>query len=447
MIGDHRKPKSFGMMLFIRLRRDRRSIHRVADVLLLAVDSWGGVASMIALAGALHDQGVSTRIAAYSDFGDKIRAAGCDFVDLEVSQADWWESQNAQQPDWAKNPLRTLKALRAGGVTDARATATKLADIVEPGEGIVSGTLTVGSAVGLATLRGSQVVAVHPAPMTPSHLAEGTLNPVTRRPSLANVWSGRLAARGAAWMLRPAVNEGRQALRLPRWTAREYLAAFSQVTTVYGVSPAVMPADPAWPASVTVAGHFLRPDLEPVVPDGLPNFLAAHPGAVYIGFGSWGNAIKQSDLDAACQALALAGRPGVIAAPDRRGPLTGTGTPVFAVGEVSHDWLFPRLAAAVHHGGSGTTHRAILAGLPNTAVPISFDQPYWGRRLAQLGVGAAPVPYRKLTPAALARAIRQMTATPAVAARAKELSAVLSAEHGPAAAARTIATAFTKRRG
>jgi UDP:flavonoid glycosyltransferase YjiC (YdhE family) len=115
----------------------------------------------------------------------------------------------------------------------------------------------------------------------------------------------------------------------------------------------------------------------------------------------------------------------------------------FAVGEVSHDWLFPRLAAVVHHGGSGTTHRAILAGVPNTAVPISFDQPYWGRRLAQLGVGAAPVPYRRLTPAALARAIRQMTGTPAIAARAKELSGVLSAKRGPTAAAGTIATALT----
>lgn len=419
----------------------------MADVLLLAVDSWGGVASMIALAGGLRDLGVSTRIAAYSDFGDKIRAAGCDFVDLEVSQADWWEKQNARQPDWAKNPLRTLKALRAGGVADARATATRVADIVEPGEGIVSGTLTVGSAVGLAALRGSQVVAVHPAPMTPSHLAEGTLNPVTRRPSVANEWSGRLAARGAAWMLRPAVNEGRQALGLAPWTAREYLAAFGQVTTVYGVSPAVMPADPAWPARVTVAGHFLRPDLEPVIPDGLPGFLAAHPGAVYIGFGSWGNAIKQSDLDAACQALALAGRPGVVADPVRHGLLPGTGAPVFAVGEVSHDWLFPRVAAVVHHGGSGTTHRAILAGVPNMAVPISFDQPYWGRRLAQLGVGAAPIPYRKLTPAALADAIRQMTTTPEIAARAKELSAVLSAERGPAAAARIITSTLARLSG
>src|SRR5258707_4714928 len=103
------------MMTFIRVSGGRRSVQSLADVLLLAVDSWGGVASMIALAGGLRDLGVSTRIAAYSDFGDKVRAAGCDFVDLEVSQADWWESQNAQQSDWAKNPLRTLKALRPPG--------------------------------------------------------------------------------------------------------------------------------------------------------------------------------------------------------------------------------------------------------------------------------------------------------------------------------------------
>ena len=51
---------------------------------------------MISLAGALGDAGLSTRIAAYSDFGDKVRAAGCDFVDLEVSLADWWEAHNAQ---------------------------------------------------------------------------------------------------------------------------------------------------------------------------------------------------------------------------------------------------------------------------------------------------------------------------------------------------------------
>jgi hypothetical protein len=41
-----------------------------STALLLAVDSWGGVASMITLAGALRAREVNARIAAFSDFGD-----------------------------------------------------------------------------------------------------------------------------------------------------------------------------------------------------------------------------------------------------------------------------------------------------------------------------------------------------------------------------------------
>jgi UDP:flavonoid glycosyltransferase YjiC (YdhE family) len=122
--------------------------------------------------------------------------------------------------------------------------------------------------------------------------------------------------------------------------------------------------------------------------------------------------------------------------------LPGTGTPVFAVGEVSHDWLFPQLAGVVHHGGSGTTHRAVHSGVPSMAVPVGFDQPYWGRRLAELGVGVPPVPYRKLSPARLASAIRQLTADPDIAVRAKHLGTVLSEENGPSTAAQTIMAAL-----
>lgn len=118
--------------------------------------------------------------------------------------------------------------------------------------------------------------------------------------------------------------------------------------------------------------------------------------------------------------------------------LRDTGTPVFTVGEVSHDWLFPQLAAVVHHGGSGTTHRAVLAGAPSMAVPVGYDQPYWGRRLAELGVGVPPIPYRKLSPARFADAMGQLTGDPEIAGRAKQLGAVLSAENGPSTAARII---------
>jgi len=412
-----------------------------ASALLLAADSWGGVAPMITLAEALHGLGVNTRIAAYSDFSAKVGAAGCEFTDLGVSAAGFWE-QNAQQPDRASNPMRTLTALRSTMTTQAPAIAASLAETARPGEVIVSGTLTVALATAVAGLRHGRVIALNPAPMTPSRLPQSSLTPVLKQPSRLNEWAGRFTARGAEWQLRPAVNAGRQTLGLPPWTARDYLAAVTRTPTIYGVSPALMPADPAWPAHVTVSGHLLRADPEPVIPEGLPEFLARHPGAIYIGFGSWGNAIRQSGLDTACRALAMAGRPGVVAGQAGRGVLAGASTPVFAVGEVSHDWLFPQLAAVVHHGGSGTTHRAVLAGVPSMAVPISFDQPYWGRRLAELGVGVSPVPYRKLSPARLASAIGQLTGEPEIAARAKQLTAVLSAENGPSAAARVITAAL-----
>jgi UDP:flavonoid glycosyltransferase YjiC (YdhE family) len=53
-----------------------------------------------------------------------------------------------------------------------------------------------------------------------------------------------------------------------------------------------------------------------------------------------------------------------------------------------------------------------------------------------------PIPYRKLSPDRLASAIGQLTGDPGISARAKQLGAVLSAEHGPSTAARVVMAAL-----
>ena len=73
---------------------------------------------------------------------------------------------------------------------------------------------------------------------------------------------------------------------------------------------------------------------------------------------------------------------------------------------VPHEWLFARVCAAVHHGGAGVTGAALRAGLPSVVVPVFADQPFWGKRVAQLGAGPAPIPAGKLTEDKLAAAIR-----------------------------------------
>jgi sterol 3beta-glucosyltransferase len=80
---------------------------------------------------------------------------------------------------------------------------------------------------------------------------------------------------------------------------------------------------------------------------------------------------------------------------------------VFQLDAVPHDWLFPQMAAVVHHGGSGTTAAGLRAGVPSILVPFFGDQPYWGRRVHALGVGPRPIQRKKLTVSKLADAISQ----------------------------------------
>lgn len=127
-------------------------------------------------------------------------------------------------------------------------------------------------------------------------------------------------------------------------------------------------------------------------------------------------------------ALAQAGQRGVLArgwgglAP---GALPDT---VFALDEAPHDWLFPHMVAVVHHGGAGTTAAGLRAGKPTVICPVVGDQPFWGRVIAERGLGPQPIPQRKLTADRLAAAIRTAVDDPAMGRRAAALAAQIRAE-------------------
>lgn len=78
---------------------------------------------------------------------------------------------------------------------------------------------------------------------------------------------------------------------------------------------------------------------------------------------------------------------------------------VYGLESVPHDWLFPRVAAVVHHGGAGTTAAGLRAGKPSVLCPFYGDQAFWARRIHALGAGPAPVPQKQLNADTLAAAI------------------------------------------
>jgi UDP:flavonoid glycosyltransferase YjiC (YdhE family) len=103
---------------------------------------------------------------------------------------------------------------------------------------------------------------------------------------------------------------------------------------------------------------------------------------------------------------------------------------VFMVESVPHSWLFSQVAAVVHHGGAGTTAAGLRAGVPSIVIPFFGDQPFWGQRVAKLGVGPEPIPRKQLTVERLAQAIRTAVTDRATIRRAADLGAKIQAEDG-----------------
>jgi UDP:flavonoid glycosyltransferase YjiC (YdhE family) len=163
------------------------------------------------------------------------------------------------------------------------------------------------------------------------------------------------------------------------------------------------------------------------LPAKLEAFLASGPPPVYLGFGSMPDpdpgATTGKLLDAVqalgCRALVSRGWAGL-----GEGPLPEG---VFALEEISHMALFPRVAAVVHHGGAGTTTTAARAGVPQILVPHLLDQYYWARRVRELGLGPPPILRTRLTPGRLTASLAATLDNEVLSERARELGTRLRA--------------------
>jgi sterol 3beta-glucosyltransferase len=117
---------------------------------------------------------------------------------------------------------------------------------------------------------------------------------------------------------------------------------------------------------------------------------------------------------------------------------------LFILESAPHSWLFPRMAAIVHHGGAGTIAAGLKAGIPSIIIPHSNDQFAWGRRVYELGVGSKPIPRKNLTAGKLSDAIKFALATK-IKEAAEDLGIKIQSENGTATAAKIILNCLEHR--
>ncbi|MEU6011506.1 glycosyltransferase [Streptomyces sp. NPDC047453] len=391
-------------------------------ILIITAGSRGDVAPFTGLGRRLLDAGHQVAVAAHPSFAALVGGCGLDYRpmpgDPQGLIRDWSRAVSREE---ARAMTRAYADGLADGVVEAVAGG---ADLLLTAFGPAPLSLAAGEALGVPVI-GTYLAPSFATGQFPLPNARDTdgLGPE------GNLAAGRDVLRRAEGVFAGSVTRLRTRLELP---ADASCAPVDLRPVFHGFSSLVVPRPEDWPSRVEVAGYWwpARPDgWQP--PAELVDFLQAGPPPVFIGFGSMaaGQGERLSELVAA--AVKRAGVRAVVQA--GWADLVGCGDDVLAVGDVPHDWLFPRSAAVVHHAGAGTTAAGLRAGVPAVPVPVMADQPFWASRLHSLGVAPRPLPFQDLTAEALGEAITASLSEPAQRRRAAQLAQRMAAEDGAAA--------------
>jgi len=420
----------------------------LAAILIATVGSRGDVQPYIALALGLRKAGHDVTIAACARFASWITEHGLGFASLSDDILKLLDSDSGRAAlEDSAGVLGTVKtsirlARRAGPINEQLMNDVwDAARAAEPDLVIYHPKALAGPHV--AEALGVPAILAVPVPMA---VPTGEF-PMIGMPRLPlGAWYNRLTYQTAKLGYR-SYDKGVRAFRLaalgldgPGHALTTTLPDGQPIEVLHAISAQVMPRPADWPGHAHLTGYwFLDAGGSFTPPAELVEFVGAGDPPVYVGFGSMAGRDPARMTRIVVEALRLAGVRAILATGWgglETGPLPDT---VLPITEAPHDWIFPRVAAVVHHGGAGTTAAGLRAGRPTVVCPFIVDQFFWGRRVEALGAGPSPIPQKKLSPDNLAAAITQATSDCGIAAAAAEIRSRLREDDGVANAVRVIA--------
>ncbi|WP_175819043.1 glycosyltransferase [Burkholderia sp. BCC0419] len=317
----------------------------------------------------------------------------------------------------------TSKALAAIANANTAAWMREVADASAGCDALLVSGLASFVGLSVAEYRGIPAIGAGMIPITPTAEFASPFLPPGKVPR----WLNRASHRFVNALLWQAFRKSTNAARASVCGLPPRKRVWTDHPMLYGVSPALLSSPADWPANVHACGQWQIDARAWAPPPDLSAFLDAGEPPVYIGFGSMAGFDRAAMAAALTQALA--GRRGLFYSGWSGIDASLLPAHVRVIGDTPHDWLFPRVAMAIHHGGSGTTHSAARAGIPSVVVPFAGDQFFWANRLQRLGVADAPVAGWRVEAAALARAIA-FAERGDTKARATELGAHIAQEDG-----------------
>ena len=409
-------------------------------ITIATVGTRGDAQPYVALGLGLQEAGHQVQLATDPLFQAFIEGHGLGFTAVN---ADPRQAMQEDMRQIGSNPLRLLRWIDQQFTPLARQYFIEIHAAARDSDAILVSALAF-AAMHVAQALGIPSLATYLYPITPTRacpsMAAASLPGWLKNTGWVNWWSFHLYNLGFFRMMLPVVNQLRQEiLDLPPvpWSYYREID-LAEVPIIYGYSQHVLPRPDDWGDNLHITGYWFldEPGFQP--PLEITHFLEAGPRPVYIGFGSMLDVEAVRTTQIVLEALETNGIRAIL-----HGGWSELGAQqlpgnVLRISDAPHGWLFPRMAAIVHHGGAGTTAAGLRAGVPSVIVPYFGDQPFWARTVHQLGAGPRPIPRLKLSAANLAAALQEATGDLAIQHATSRIGDQVSAENGVAEAVTRI---------
>jgi UDP:flavonoid glycosyltransferase YjiC (YdhE family) len=423
------------------------------NITILAIGSRGDVQPFVALGKGLKEAGHTVRIGTDAVFETLAHGAGLDFTPVAGDIRSVMQSASGREMlDQGQNPLIMIRTM----IEEARPLAKRIAEdflnAAQDADGLILGGVAFFGGTAVAEKLNIPYIQASYMPDYPTRAFAHPLftNRRLKMGGALNRLSADLITQAFWQASRPVLNQGRsEVLGLgPAAFFGPYRGMDRhRIARIHGYSTTVVPRPPDYPDYVHITGYwFLDVDPNWQPPKQLLDFLAAGPAPVCIGFGSMSNEKPEEVTGVMVEALKMAGQRGILLTGWEGLRASTLPDTVFLLHDAPHDWLFPRMAAVVHHGGCGTTAAGLRAGVPSILIPFFGDQPFWAQQIYRLGAGPSPIPRKALTADRLSKAIQLAVKDQNMQARCQVIAQKIQAENGIQQAIQVIEHSFTASR-
>lgn len=365
-------------------------------VSLLTNGTRGDTQPMTVLAAELRRRGNEIRVAASPNTLDLPRACGFEVMAFGPDSQTVMESEAGQRWLAAGDVRAFTKEITAVSHHHFETSVDEARAACEGAELVVAGILAEDLADVMAESNRVPLVTVHSAPVRRTRTYPHPLVTSRQMPGPLNVMSGALFEKVWCKGFRDDINRARANAGLPpasKPLPQRRAAAGALELQAYDAALAPVPD---WDDRRPLVG-FLTLDAElremigeTGVAADLDAWLTQGEPPVFFGFGS----MPVRDPAATVRMIARVSRSlGVRALVSAGWGGLASGEPndanVHVAGNFDHDSVLGRCRAAVHHGGAGTTAASLQASLPTVVCSVFADQPFWGTRVVDNGVGSA----------------------------------------------------------